>query len=147
MVKSHPLNTFRRNSFVDIVGVPEMSNLRVDRVNDSGVYVYSNIDGLFMLSGCSPAVESASAPSDPLLNFNSVENIKLRRAARQKVKAKINAIKLPGNKFTVIQLAEFNEIPYANAKKWIKENCFACGKAPKEAGKRGKAADLYALSN
>lgn len=147
MIESRPLNTFRHNSFVDVVGVPEMSNLRVERVNDSGVYVYSNTAGLFIISGCTPAVESASAPEDPLLNFNSVENIKYRRAERQKIKSKINDIKLPSNKFTAAQLAEFNEIPYANAKKWISENCFAFGKAPKEAGKRGKAADLYTLNN
>lgn len=147
MIASRPLNTFRRNSFVDIVGIPEMRNLRVERVSDSGVYVYSNTAGLFIISGSSPAIDSLSAPADPLLNFNSVENIKSRRVERQKIKLKINEIKLPSSKFTAAQLAEFNKIPYANAKKWIKENCFACGKSPKKAGKRGKAADLYALNN
>jgi hypothetical protein len=147
MIKSYPLNCFRENNFVDIVGVPAMKNLRIDKINDSGVYVYSHIDGGFMLSGASPAVYTSEAPPDPTLNFNSVENIKARRARRSNIKGKVNAIKIPKGKFTVAQLAELNDIPYVNAKKWIDENCFACGKAPKVPGTRGKSANLYVVNN
>jgi hypothetical protein len=144
MIKSYPLNCFRPSTFVDIVGVPSMKNLRIDKVNDSGVYVYSHVDGSFMLSGASPAVITSDAPVDPALNFNSIQNIKERRARRSKIKSKVNDIKLPpGNKFTIKQVAELNEIPYVNAKKWIDENCFECGKAPKKKGVRGKSSNLY----
>lgn len=146
MIKSYPLNCFRENTFVDIVGVPSMKNLRIDKVNDSGVYVYSHTDGSFMLSGASPAVITAEAPEDPALNFNSIQNIKARRDRRSKIKNKINAIKLPGNKFTIAQIAELNDIPYVNAKKWIDDNCFECGKGPKKPGARGKAPNLYATN-
>jgi len=145
-----PLFSFRIGSYVNIVGVPQLSNIKVDYVSDSGVHVHGSF-GNTVLSGHSPAVEyKAPKVNDILPNNNSMDQSPVNKSknlsSKIKMTDKLKAILLPDHiDFTIKDVAETNDIPYPYASKWVKENCVESGIKEKPAGQKGRASKLYRL--
>lgn len=148
----HDINTFREGSIVDIVGIPTMHGILIERISESGVTISGGeIPDHTVISGRSPAVYHTAAkkelaaqikkPTEALEPINGD-----KPAGRQSHAAKMSRIQVPPGKFTIKQLAELNDIPQPYAFKWAKDNCAECGFAPKPAGQRGRAAVLYMMT-
>ena len=145
-----PLFSFPVNSKVDIVGVPSMRGLTIDRINDSGIHVHNSEIGHTVISAMSDAIYH-DAVNNKEVEYNSSDNIieqpiKKERAKRGSLIEKMADINIPSDKFTIKELAEHNDIPYPYAMKWAEENCFISGKKEKPAGQRGRTAKYYSVS-
>ena len=134
------LNTFKEGQRVDINGIAEMQNLKIERISDCGVTVTGGtLTPFTVISGRSPA----RLHREEIVSKDANVVVALPRVSRGTYTAKMNDIKVPGDVFTIKELAEVNGIPQPYAYNWVKEHCVEAGLAARSEGQRGKTAVLY----
>lgn len=160
MQKTYDLNTFRVGQAVTVPGVEDYENIVIQRISDAGVTVNGKCGNNIVISGRTPAIpyakeekvveaQAANLNQNKIMttenNTNSevVDETVSNRAKRGSIKAKMAAIKVPANPFTVKQLAELNDIPAGYANNWVKENARQVGQVEKTVGQRGRVASLF----
>lgn len=144
MSEFFPIQNFRVGDKVDIAEIEDMQGVTIERISDSGVTIDSSSHRHTVISGKSPA---CYARDKKIVNEETGQNVPVKtERTRGKYNAILASIKLPdGEKFTIKEIAELNDLPIPYASKWVEENCEWVGKAEKEPGQRGKTAKLYSL--
>lgn len=139
------LNTFGVGQRVDISGVAEMQNLKIERISDTGVSVTGGqLTPFTVISGRSPArIHEETVAVMTVDGATTHNDIVVERAARGSYTEKMKHIQIPEGSFTIKQLAELNGIPQPYAYNWVKDNCAEDGFAERAEGQRGKSAALY----
>lgn len=153
--ESHDINLFKIGQCVDIAGVKDMENVKINHISDSGVTIYGKNCGTIVISGKSPAylhiekkkdleikqfMDTNTESNNAVANETETESKKIRASYKDKMKN----VQLPqkGN-FTIKEVAELNDIPLPYATNWVKQNCVESGKVEKKEGQRGRVASLY----
>lgn len=157
-MKPRDINLFALETVVEIPGVEDYEKVTIKRISDAGVTVNGQKCGNnIVISGRTPAIlwvekekiieENKIMTTENTINVNNeaVNETASNRAKRGSIKAKMAAIQVPANPFTVKQLAELNDIPVNYANLWVKSNAKLAGSVEKVEGQRGRVASLYSV--